>query len=330
VNRGRPLANWRSFGPKIPRLVRYDARRGRPLANWRSFGPWIAFAAIWLALGFAHPGALSPANLLNILRQVSPDYILAVGATMVIIAGGIDLSPGAVLGLAGMVTGVVMPHYGMGLAIAAGIGTAVVCGAISGGLIAWTGLWPFVATLGMMSIARGLTYALSGGRAHSEMPEAFFLLGRGNTPILVALVLGVLAHLVLKQSAAGRKLFALGGNEQAAFLSGVPIRWVKMAVYAAAGLCTGVGAMVFTARLQSAQVEPGIGLELRAIAAAVIGGTSLSGGEGSVVGTLAGALIIGTIQNALNQLQVPAFWQYTVVGSVIVAAALLDRAVRRK
>ncbi len=302
----------------------------RPLANWRSLGPWIAFAAIWLGLGCAHPGALSAGNLLNILRQISPEYMLAIGATMVIIAGGIDLSPGAVLGLAGMVAGVLMPHQGLVLALAAGIGTAIVCGAICGGLIAWTGLWPFVATLGMMSIARGLTYALSQGRAHSDMPEAFFALGRGNTPILIALALGVLAHLVLTQSAAGRRFFALGGNEQAAFLSGVPVRWVKMVVYAAAGLCTGIGAMVFTARLQSAQVEPGIGLELRAIAAAVIGGTSLSGGEGSVIGTLAGALIIGTIQNALNQLQVPAFWQYTVVGSVIIAAALLDRAVRRR
>ena len=302
----------------------------RPFANWRSLGPWIAFAAIWLGLGLAHPGALSATNLLNILRQVSPEYILAIGATMVIIAGGIDLSPGAVLGLAGMVAGVLMPQHGMALALAAGIGTAVVCGAICGGLIAWTGLWPFVVTLAMMSIARGLTYALSRGQAYSDMPEAFFLLGRGTTPILIALALGVLAHLVLTRSAAGRRLFALGGNEQAAFLSGVPVRWVKMAIYAAAGLCTGIGAMVFTARLQSAQVEPGIGLELRAIAAAVIGGTSLSGGEGSVVGTLAGALIIGTIQNALNQLQVPAFWQYTVVGSVIIAAALLDRAVRRR
>ena len=302
----------------------------RPFASWRSLGPWIAFAAIWLGLGLAHPGALSAANLLNILRQISPEYMLAIGATMVIVAGGIDLSPGAVLGLAGMVAGVLMPQLGMALALVAGIGTAIVCGAICGGLIAWTGLWPFVATLGMMSVARGLTYALSEGRAHSDMPEAFFLLGRGNTPILIALALGVVAHLVLTQSAAGRRFFALGGNEQAAFLSGVPVRWAKMAVYAAAGLCTGIGAMVFTARLQSAQVEPGIGLELRAIAAAVIGGTSLSGGEGSVVGTLAGALIIGTIQNALNQLQVPAFWQYTVVGSVIIAAALLDRAVRRR
>ncbi len=272
---------------------------------------------------------LTFSNLVNILRQVSPDYMLAIGATVVIISGGIDLSPGAVLGLAGMVTGLAMPHLGLASAIAVGIGTAMLCGLVCGGLIAWTGLWPFVATLGMMSVARGLTYALSGGRAASDLPDTFFGLGRGNTPIAIALALGLLTHLVLAKSAVGRQLYALGGNEQAAFLSGVSVRRLKMGVYAAAGLCTGIGAVVFTSRLQSAQVEPGIGLELRAIAAAVIGGTSLTGGEGTVTGSLAGALIIGTIQNALNQLQVPAFWQYTVVGAVIIAAALLDRTIKQ-
>lgn len=305
-----------------------DTGQPMELPNWRNYGAWIAFAAIWVALGVAQPGALSLSNLVNILRQVSPDYMLAIGATVVIVAGGIDLSPGAVLGLAGMVTGLTMPLYGMPAAVAAGIGTAVLCGLVCGGLIAWTGLWPFVATLGMMSIARGLTYAVSGGRAASDLEEAFFVLGRGNVPILIALALGLAAHLILTRSTVGRRIYALGGNEQAAFLSGVAVARLKACVYAAAGLCTGIGAIVFTSRLQSAQVEPGIGLELRAIAAAVIGGTSLTGGEGSVIGTLAGALIIGTIQNALNQLQVPAFWQYAVVGTVIIAAALLDRAIK--
>jgi len=297
--------------------------------NWRNCGAWIAFAAIWVGLGIAQPGALTLGNLVSILRQVSSDYMLAIGATVVIISGGIDLSPGAVLGLAGMVASLAIPRFGIEAGIVAGMGTAVVCGLVSGGLIAWTGLWPFVATLGMMSIARGLTYAISGGRAASDLPQAFFVLGRGNVPILIALALGLVAHLILTRSAVGRRLYALGGNEQAAFLSGVPVRRLKVGVYATAGLCTGIAALVFTSRLQSAQVEPGIGFELRAIAAAVIGGTSLAGGQGSVIGTLAGALIIGTIQNALNQLQVPAFWQYTVVGTAIIAAALLDRAVRR-
>lgn len=297
--------------------------------NWRNCGAWIAFAAIWVGLGIAQPGALTLGNLVNILRQVSSDYMLAIGATVVIISGGIDLSPGAVLGLAGMAAALAMPRLGMEAGIAVGVATAVLCGLVCGGLIAWTGLWPFVATLGMMSVARGLTYALSGGRAASDLPQAFFALGRGNTPIVIALALGMATHVVLTRSTLGRRLYALGGNEQAAFLSGIPIRRLKIGVYAAAGLCTGIAALVFTSRLQSAQVEPGIGFELRAIAAAVIGGTSLTGGQGSVVGTLAGALIIGTIQNALNQLQVPAFWQYTVVGTVIIAAALLDRAVRR-
>jgi ribose transport system permease protein len=298
--------------------------------NWRNQGAWIAFAVIWLGLGIVRPGALTPDNLVNILRQVSPDYMLAIGATLVIISGGIDLSPGTVLGLAGMVAGMTMQLDGLALGIVAGIAAAVVCGAVSGGLIAWTGMWPFVATLGVMSIARGLTYALSGGRAASDLPEAFFVLGRGNTPIIIALALGLIAHLLLTRSAAGRRVYALGGNEQAAFLSGVLVRRLKTWVYATAGLCTGIGAMVFTSRLQSAQVEPGIGLELRAIGAAVIGGTSLMGGQGSVIGTLAGALIIGTIQNALNQLQVQAFWHHVVVGAVIIAAALLDRLVKQR
>jgi len=296
--------------------------------NWRNYGAWIAFVVIWIALGIAQPGALRLENLRNILRQVSPDYLLAIGATLVIIAGGIDLSPGAVLGLAGMTAALAMPRLGLAAGLAVGLGTGVVCGLVSGGLIAWAGLWPFVATLGMMSMAKGLTYVLSGGKAASNLPETYYALGRGDVPILIALSLGLATHLVLAKSSAGRRLYALGGNEQAAYLSGVSIRRLKMAVYAAAGLCTGIGALVYTSRLQSAQAEAGTGAELRAIAAAVIGGTSLTGGEGTVTGTLAGALIIITIQNALNQLQVSTFWQNTVVGAVIIAAALLDRAIK--
>jgi len=297
--------------------------------NWRNYGAWIAFVVIWVALGIARPGALRLENLHNILRQVSPDYLLAIGATLVIIAGGIDLSPGMVLGLAGMAAALVMPRLGLAAGLAVGLGTGVVCGVVSGGLIAWAGLWPFVATLGMFSVAKGLTLVLSGGKAASDLPEAFKVLGRGDVPILVALSLGLVMHLVLAKSSVGRRVYALGGNEQAAFLSGISVRRMKVAVYAAAGLCTGVGALVYTSRLQSAQTDAGTGAELRAIAAAVIGGTSLTGGEGTVTGTLAGALIIVTIQNALNQLEVGPFWQNTVVGAVIIAAALLDRAIKQ-
>jgi ribose/xylose/arabinose/galactoside ABC-type transport system permease subunit len=219
-------------------------------------------------------------------------------------------------------------------AVAGSLAVGTACGVSNGLLVAGGRLPPFIATLGTMSVGRGLALMAAQGRPISGFSDGFRLLATGRplmvpAPVAVAGALCAVAHLVLTRTVFGREVFAIGGNEEASRLSGVPVRARKVTVYAAAGLASGAAAVVLTARLNSAQPTAGLMYELDAIAAAVIGGTSLLGGEGSMAGTVTGALIMGVLRNGLNLVGVSAFVQQVVVGGVIIGAVLLDSALKR-
>ena len=284
--------------------------------------------------GIASPHFLTADNLLNVMQQSAINAILGIGLTFVIISAGIDLSVGSILALCGLVVAdlLVAGHSGV-VAIGAGLLAGLLCG-LANGLITVLGrIPPFITTLGMMLIARSAAKIYSGSKPISGLPESFRALAGdvAGVPILVLIVaaLYVLAHLVLTRTKLGRYAYAIGGNEQASWLSGVPVGRYKVAIYALSGLMAGVAAVLMTARLNAASPLSGEMYELYAIAAAVIGGVSLMGGEGGVLGTLIGALIMGTLRNGLNALNVPSALEGMVVGGVLVAAVVLDRARHR-
>jgi ribose transport system permease protein len=282
------------------------------------------------------PHFLTVSNLLNVAQQATIIAIIAVGMTFVIITGGIDLSVGSVLAFAGVVmanalqSGVPLP-----LALLIGLGVGLLCGVINGLLITIGRLPPFIATLGMMSVARGAALMFTEGRPISGFSEGFRSIATGEilripAPVVIMIVVYLIAHFVLKRTKLGRYTYAIGGNEEAALLSGINVRLNKTLVYGIAGLLSGLAAILLTARLNSAQPIAGMNYELDAIAATVIGGTSLLGGEGTVSGTLIGALIMAVLRNGLNLLSVSSFFQQVVIGSVIIFAVLIDMALKRR
>ncbi|MEZ0348929.1 MAG: ribose ABC transporter permease [Thermus sp.] len=289
-----------------------------------------------LVLSLLSPYFLTPSNLLNILRQVSINAILALGMTVVILKGGIDLSVGSLLALAGaMAAGLAIAGLSPVLAMGLGIGVAIALGVLQGLLVAYAGLPPFIVTLAGLTAFRGLTLVYTDGRPITGLPEPFLFLGNGTVlgmpvPVMAMLLFLLLTHFLLRYTAWGRYLYAIGGNEEAARLSGVPVAPIKVFAYAYSGLAAGLAALVLTGRLNSAQPTAGTGFELDAIAAAVVGGTSLAGGRGTAWGTFLGALIIGVLNNGMNLLNVSAFYQLIAKGVVIVLALLVDRLVRRR
>ena len=287
-----------------------------------------------LLFGIASPHFLSTDNLLNVMQQSAINAILGIGLTFVIISGGIDLSVGSILALSGLVVAdVLVAGQSVPAAVAAGLLVGLLCG-LANGLITTLGRIPsFITTLGMMLIARSAARIYSGSKPISGLPESFRALSAdvAGVPVLVLVVavLYFLAHVVLTRTKLGRYSYAIGGNEQAAWLSGVRVGRYKVAIYALSGVMAGVAAVLMTSRLNAASPLSGEMYELYAIAAAVIGGVSLMGGEGRVVGTLLGALIMGTLRNGLNALNVPSALEGMVVGGVLVAAVVFDRARHR-
>lgn len=307
----------------------------------RSFstaGPLLSLLVLVVVLSFASPYFFTVQNLANVFQQISVLAIIALGATFVIISGGIDLSVGSVAALSGMVAGVTysMLEFPMALSLVLALLAGALAGLVNGLLIVFGHVPPFVATLAMLSIARGLTLVLSDGKPISGFPDWFRETTKVSVadvlPVLVLFVLFiyVLGALFLKYRASGRMIYAVGGNEEVARLAGINVRAVKTWIYVAAGLLAGLGGLALTSRLNSAQPTAGEGLELDVIAAVVIGGTSLSGGLGTVGGTLIGALIIGVLRNGLNLLNVSSFWQSVVIGVVIAAAVMIDTLGRRR
>ena len=301
----------------------------------RQFGTFAGLVGLCLVLWILTPHFLTRSNLHNILEQTSINAIIAVGLTFVIISGGIDLSVGSLVALSGVVMASLLQRGAPVLAaICAGVGTGLACGLLNGVLITFGRLPPFIATLGMMSMARGGALLYTGGRPVSGFDESFRWLATGKVlfiavPILIMGAVYLVAHFVLRRTPFGRYVFAIGGNEEAALLSGVPVRFHKTLVYGVCGGLSALAAVVLTAKLNSAQPIAGFNYELDAIAATVIGGTSLLGGQGSVVGTLIGALIMGVLRNGLNLVGVSSFTQQLVIGAVIILAVLMDMAFKR-
>ena len=284
--------------------------------------------------GVASPHFFSTDNLLNVMQQSAINAILGIGLTFVIISGGIDLSVGSILALCGLVVAdLLVAGHSIFIAIAAGLAVGLLCGVISGFVTTLGRIPPFITTLGMMLIARSAAKIYSDSKPISGLPDSFRALAGdvAGVPVLVIVVaiLYCVAHVVLTRTKLGRYSYAIGGNEQAAWLSGVPVIRYKVAIYGLSGLMAGVAAVLMTARLNAASPLSGEMYELYAIAAAVIGGVSLMGGEGRVMGTLIGALIMGTLRNGLNALNVPSALEGMVVGGVLITAVVLDRARHR-
>ena len=287
---------------------------------------------------FGSPFFMTFDNLMTVILQTSVIGILAIGVTFVIISAGIDLSLGAVLALAGMIIGKAanagLPVW---LSVICGILVATIMGFMNGFLVAKATLPPFIATLGVMMVARGLTLVISQARpVYFLVAPSFRLISQGSLfgavpyPILYLLVLALAASFVMRRLAIGRHIYGLGSNETAVKLSGVSVERVKLFTYSICGLLAGVAGVVLTARLNSAQPSAGMSYELDAISAAVIGGASLAGGEGTILGTIIGALIMGVLKNGLNLMNVSQFWQQVAMGIVVIGAVYLDIVRRRK
>jgi len=306
------------------------------LLGSQTFWVFIAVICASLALSIATDSFDTQKNLYNITRNVSFVAIIALGMTLVIITGGIDLSVGSVLCLCSMVLAVVMhAGYSLEVGIAASVGTALLVGAVNGVLIAHVGLPPFVVTLGMMSVARSLAMVASGNTVVFEFgPDHDLLLALGGgawvfgiaNPVMYMIVLGLLTGFVLRWTRFGRHVFAIGGNEQAATLTGVPVKAIKVAVYMISALSAGIAGIVQTGWLGAVTTNIGTGLELQVIAAAVIGGANLAGGKGTALGAIIGAMLIEVIRNSLGLLGINAFWQGTFIGAAILFAVLFDKA----
>ena len=299
-------------------------------------GILIALAALCLDLAIASPVFLTSGNFLNVFQQISINFVVAVGMTFVIISGGIDLSVGSNIALSGLLMGILMKNYNVPVFV-----TILVCilfsgfvGLVNGVLISFLNLPPFIATLGTMSIVRGGAYTVTAGQPIYTFPAGFTAVsGRvAGIPLwstLIMLVVIVLGWYILRYTRIGRFTYAVGGNENCARLSGINLKKVKCFVYVVSGLCCGVAALLLSSRLDSALPTNADGQEMDAIAAVVIGGTSMSGGEGSMIGTLIGILIIGIIANGLNLLGVAQGPQKMVKGLIIVVAVIID-VIRRK
>ena len=301
----------------------------------RQFGTFAGLIGLCVVLWILTPHFLTVSNLLNIAQQTSINAIIAVGLTFVIISGGIDLSVGSLVAFTGVVLASLLQRgLPFPVAMLGGLATGLACGLVNGLLITFGRLPPFIATLGMMSVARGGALLYTDGRPISGFDGGFRWLATGEVlfvpvPVVVMGVVYAVAHFALRRTPFGRYVFAIGGNEEAALLSGVPVRFHKTMVYGVCGLLSALAACVLTARLNSAQPIAGINYELDAIAATVIGGTSLLGGQGSVIGTLIGALIMGVLRNGLNLVGVSSFTQQLVIGAVIILAVLMDMLFKR-
>jgi ribose transport system permease protein len=312
------------------------------LASLARFQSLLALAVLMIALSLASDHFLTAENGVNILRQISVNLCLSIGLTLVILSGGIDLSVGAVLALAGAVaagllkSGIDLPMWNVHLeltvagAVMVGVGVGVALGLLNGLMVTRLLIPPFVATLAMMSVARGLTQLWTGGYPISRLGAPFGFIGTGSflaipMPVWIVVVLCLITLVICHRTPFGRHLYAVGGSERAARLTGLNVDAIRVVVYVVGGALSGLAGILVTARLDSAQPNAGLGYELDAIAAVVIGGTSLSGGRGSVAGTALGCLLIGVLSNGLTLLNVSPFWQQIVKGAVIAVAVALDR-----
>lgn len=309
---------------------------GRGIGRYfkENMGIIIAFIVLYafLALNPVTSRAfLKSQNMFNVLRQISTNLYLACGMTMVIILGGIDLSVGSIVALSGCVAAAGVVRYGLPLpaAILLGLCVGVVFGMFNGAIIAKTTIPPFIVTLATMDIARGFAYVYTGGSPVRIVSKEWQFIGAGYigkipTPVVILVIVLIITGILMNSTKFGRHIYAVGGNVQAAIFSGISVTRVKFWVYTYSGLMAGIAGVVLASRMYSGQPTAGNGAELDAIAAVVVGGTSMSGGAGKIGGTIIGALIIGFLNNGLNLMNVNSFWQYVVKGIVILLAVFMD------
>ncbi len=298
--------------------------------------PFLTLIVLFIALSLASPYFLTYTNLSSVVRQTAVINTMALGMTMIIIAGGIDLSVGAVLAFSGLL-GTMAMEAGLPIpyAVAIGLLCGLAWGTTNGLLITQLKINPFIVTLGTLGIARGVTLIISDGLPVHRIPREFSFLGEGNllgVPfVLWTLVFcAVLTHVILEHTRMGRYAFAIGSNPEAAYYTGIPVALYTTAVYAYSGLLCGFAGMIEASRLMTGQPTAGQGYELQVIAAVVIGGGSLRGGEGSVIGTLVGAFIMGLLSNGSDLLGISPYLQQAIIGAVIILAVAVDELRKRK
>jgi inositol transport system permease protein len=312
-------------------------------AIFNKYGIFLVFIAMLIVASILSPAFLSKTNLINVVRQMSVVGLIALGVTGVIVSAGIDLSSGSVVGLSAVVAASLsqLPDYPAAfykglqvplfVAILAACGAGALVGLINGSLVARTRIPPFIATLGTLTAIRGAALLYTGGRPISDLTDGYNFIGQGDllgipVPILILVFMALVTHVLYSQTKFGKYVYAIGGNEQAARVSGINVGKYKMLMYVYAGFLAGLAGLVVSARIGSGQPGLGQGYELDAIAAAVIGGASLSaGGIGTVAGTIVGALIIGVLNNILDLTNVSAYWQQIIKGGIIVGAVILDQ-----
>ncbi|GIL12416.1 MAG: ABC transporter permease [Chloroflexi bacterium] len=320
---------------KLPILRREGRIRG--LLSNQAFSLFLILILMWLVLGLLSPYFFTVNNVLQITLQAAVMALIAAGETFVIISGGIDLSVGSIFAFSAMVAGVATRDgLGLGGAIIFGLGAGALLGLINGIGVARLGLPAFIVTLGMMSVARGLALLLNNGVPIFGLIEGFKILGQERiggivpVPTIIVLIVYIGCWFILRYTPFGRFTYAIGSNSEAARLSGVRISRNLIGIYVLCGALTALASLIESSRLNSFQPASGVGYELDAIGAVVIGGTSLFGGEGSILASLVGALIIATIRNGLNILGISAFWQNVATGAIIVLAVYLDRLRRNR
>ncbi|MFR6331111.1 MAG: ABC transporter permease [Eisenbergiella sp.] len=296
-----------------------------------NLGIMLVLLLLVVLLSALSPVFLTPNNLLTVLKQISHNMCLALGMTLVIILGGIDLSVGALVAVIGTVTVGLIVNQGVPIfvGILMGLFLGIICGAINGGFVAFFKFPAFIVTLSMMNIARGVAYIYCGGKTTRIMDERFVKIGTGSlglvpVPVIYMLVMIVIFSILLNKTKFGTYIYAIGGNREAARLSGVPIKLTEIAVFTIAGFMASFAGIVLAARMYSGQPSVGDGHELNAIAACVLGGISMSGGVGRIGGTVMGVLVMGVINNGLNLLNVSTYWQYVAKGAIILIAVMVD------
>ena len=298
--------------------------------------PFLTLIVLFVGLAIASPHFLTQTNLSSVARQTAVINIMALGMTLIIITGGIDLSVGSILGMAGFFGALAMESgASIFVGILVGVLTGVVCGFLNGLMISALKIAPFIVTLGTLGIYRGVTLIKSNGLPVHRLPPGFSFLGEGNLlgiPFVLWLLLfcAVVMHVILEHTKLGRYAFAIGSNEHAAFYAGIPVSFHVTAVYAIGGMLTGLAGMIEASRLMTGQPTAGQGYELQAIAAVVIGGGSLRGGEGSVIGTLIGAFIMGLLSNGSDLLGISPYLQQAIIGGVIILAVTFDELRKRQ
>lgn len=301
----------------------------------RDFGTFIGLVIIFAVFSWLSPVFFTGPNLINILQQSSINACIALGMTLVIVSGGIDLSVGPIAALSAvvaaslMVAGVPIP-----LAVMAALGAGALCGLFNGVLIAYAGLQPFIVTLGGLSLYRALSLIYTGGNPVYGIPPEFRAFTNGDTlglptPVVIVAVIALICWIVLNKTPLGEYFMAVGGNQEAARIAGVPVARTKISAFVFSGVLAAVAALILVGRLGAADPTLGNLWELDAIAAAAIGGASLMGGKGSIVGTVMGAVILGSLRNGLTLMNVQAFYQLLATGIIIIAAMLIDSATRK-